>query len=303
MIETVAFLSYAHLDDAGSEPELSIFHDKLQSELRVHTGFPVHIFYDKKSISWGKRWADFIDHSLERVAFLIPILTPSYFQSAACKEEYVKFSQSEKSKGRRDLIRPIYYVKCRELVAGANSDPIVKDILSRQYKDWRNLRNKPADSTDVLLKYAELASEMADSFYEIIEASRLSDASKAKQLDKDIRAIDRLEHLLDREISYDSLVAYAVEFFPDLPVSREWTSALLEDIDVDRYKLIRDIDKEVKFASPEVSKYAAKRPDLFRYSTDYITKSLIFVDSNFRRTHSVAPETERAVIQAGITRY
>lgn len=49
-MEPVAFLSYAHLDDAGSMREVSLFHDSLQSELRFQTGLQVHIFLDKKTI-------------------------------------------------------------------------------------------------------------------------------------------------------------------------------------------------------------------------------------------------------------
>src|ERR1700736_1619596 len=113
-MEPVAFLSYAHLDDAAKE-EMTLFHKSLESELRVQTGLNVHIFFDKRDIKWGKRWASFIKHSLENPPFLIPILTPAYFQSRACREEYLKFADCEKKIGRNDLVLPLYYVKCREI--------------------------------------------------------------------------------------------------------------------------------------------------------------------------------------------
>jgi cobaltochelatase CobT len=183
-MEPVAFVSYAHLDDANSAKELSLFHDKLQSELRIQTGLPVHIFFDKKSIGWGKRWAEFIDHNLESAAFLIPILTPAFFQSRACRDEYMKFAQSEKATGRRDLILPIYFVKCLELDLKSGVDSLVDDILSRQYRGWRGLRHTSADSMELLREFAELAAAIADTFFEIQEASKLSPKLKAEQVDR-----------------------------------------------------------------------------------------------------------------------
>jgi hypothetical protein len=113
--QPVAFLSYAHLDDESALKELSVFHDRLQSELRIHIGLPVHIFFDRKSIGWGTRWSEFISKGLESAAFLIPILTPSFFQSPSCREEYKKFVETERRLGRRDLIRPVYYVTSVEV--------------------------------------------------------------------------------------------------------------------------------------------------------------------------------------------
>jgi hypothetical protein len=91
--------------------------------------------------------------------------------------------------------------------------------------------------------------------------------------------------------------------FPELPVSLPWTNALLSDIPRNRYKSIRDIDREVKHAKTKVDEYARKRPDLFQYGTDFVTKSLTFVDSQFRAVHSTSPETLKAASEAGITRY
>jgi len=302
-MKPVAFLSYVHLDDAGAAKELSLFHDKLQQELRIHTGLPVHIFFDKKSIGWGKRWAEFIDHSLENAAFLIPILTPAFFQSHSCKDEYTKFANSEKAIGRRDLILPIYYVKCREMTAKSGIDPVVDDILSRQYRDWTALRYKPLESVEILKEFAGLASAMAETFFEISEAAKLSTTSSADKVGKDLRTLDYQDQLLDREINYENLVSYTVEMFPQLPVSREWTREMLSDMSRDRYKHIRDVDREVKYAKTKLEEYAKKRPELFRFGTDYITKSLIFVDSDFRERHDISPETLKAAADAGITRY
>lgn len=299
----VAFLSYAHLDDCGAIGEISFFHDRLQNELRMQTGLPVHIFFDKKSIGWGKRWSEFINSGLEGAAFLIPILTPSFFRSDACRDEYKKFVEVEKRLGRRDLVLPIYYVKCREFEKGVASDHIVRDILSRQYRDWRENRHRNRDSMEILRGFADLAASISDVFFEIEETASLDADKKNEKLQGAYRRQGYFNELLDREISYESLVTYFVETWPKMPVSPEWTRELLSDINRERYKTLRDIDIEVKYAKDKVLAYAKTRPDLFAYSTDFVTKSLIFSDSEFRRNHSASPDTLAAARSADIAHH
>ncbi len=301
--QPVAFLSYAHLDDMGASREVTLFHDRLQSELSIHTGRIVHIFFDKKFIGWGKRWAEFVDNSLDKAAFLEPILTPSFFQSHACREEYLKFANSEETIGRRDLILPIYYVKCLEMSYPTGKDQIVDDILSRPYRDWRGLRHKPVDSHDLLKEFADLASIMADAFFEIQDLLSKDKGDIPNIIEGGRSSSGYFDQLLDQTISYESLVAYAVEIHPDLPVSRAWTRQLLFDIDINRYETIRDIDRKVRFAKSKVDDYARENPRVFGSSTDFITKSLIFVDSGFRQAHSVGPDTMAVASKANITRY
>jgi uncharacterized protein YegL len=110
------------------------------------------------------------------------------------------------------------------------------------------------------------------------------------------------EHILNDEISHNSIALYTARKFPNMPVSTTWTNRLLQDIDRDRYKSIRDIDREVDYAFPYVQRYASERPEFFEYGTDWITKSLIFSDKKFREKHSVSAPTMEAAIKAGISR-
>lgn len=302
-MDPVAFLSYAHLDNSGSTRELSLFHDTLMYELSVHIGRNVQVFFDRKSIGWGKRWKEFIDHSIEKTAFLVPILTPAYFNSKACREEYGRFQAVEESIGRRDLILPVYYVKSIPMGATSDADPFVNDILARQYRDWRHLRHQPSDSLEVLRTIAEMASVMADTYTEILELTRKSSDQAAAIIHESRDEESNFSRLLGRPIEYETIIAYCVELHPTLPVSRSWTRVLLDDIPRVRYKTIRDIDQAVRISRASVDGYAKDRPDLFKYSTDYVTKALIFTDEDFRNVHSVSPETLEAARKANVTRF
>jgi hypothetical protein len=302
-MKPVAFLSYAHLDDQNVLQELSFFHDRLQCELSMHIGSPVHIFFDKKSIGWGKRWAEFIHRGLETAAFLIPILTPAFFESKQCREEYLIFSSTEKKLGRRDLVLPIYYVKSFEMEKKRDSDEVVKDILERQFRDWRTLRHRQKDDSELLRTFAELASTISDVYFEIVQLASLNQPDRAKKLRVAVQTVSFITQILERRIDYDSIIAYSVEMWPHLPVSPRWTRELLNDLNRDRYVIIRDIDQEVKYAAEKVAEYANEHPETFQNSTDFITKTLIFVDSEFRGKHNISELTRNAALRAGITRY
>jgi hypothetical protein len=110
------------------------------------------------------------------------------------------------------------------------------------------------------------------------------------------------DFILSAPISYESILAYTNYKFPGLGISAEWNNSLLRDIDPRRYKTIRDIDREVEYAREEVQSYAKENPEAFNSETDWITKSLIFVDANFREVHSIAPETRKAALRARIAR-
>ena len=205
--------------------------------------------------------------------------------------------------GRHDLILPLYYVTAREMSGKGAKDAVVDDILSRKYYDWRKLRHKPTDSAEVLQEFAGLAATMAETYFEMADLISVDPKLTSLSIEKSKETVKYVDSLLDREIDNESMIAYSVGKFPQLPVSPEWTRELLKDIDRSRYRMIRDIDKEFNYAKTKVEEYAKVHPELFKYSTDYITKTLIFVDSKFRRARAVSPLSITAALKAGLTRY
>ena len=76
----------------------------------TQTGQEFTIFQDR-DIQWGQNWKRRIEKSLdEEVTFLIPIITPSFFKSKACRDELGRFLERERRLNRDDLILPVYYV-------------------------------------------------------------------------------------------------------------------------------------------------------------------------------------------------
>lgn len=87
----VAFMSYVHLDDQHEGGQLTGLCERLSAEVRIQTGEEFQIFQDRKDIQWGQNWKNIIGSSIREVTFLIPIITPSYFKSAACRDELQTF--------------------------------------------------------------------------------------------------------------------------------------------------------------------------------------------------------------------
>ncbi len=161
---SVAFLSYVRLDDHHEDGLITELCNRLSGEIRLQTGSEFIIFQDRKDIAWGQQWQERIDESLDAVTFLIPIVTPSFFKSEACRSELDRFLDREKQLKRNDLILPVYYVECPVLNKDAkrDADPLAQVIAARQRIDWRELRFEPLTSLKAKKMIAEMAKQVAD---------------------------------------------------------------------------------------------------------------------------------------------
>jgi len=159
----------------------------------MHTGKPFSIFQDRNDLEWGENWRDRIEGSLGEVTFLIPVVTPSYFNSPACRREFELFLEREVALGSSQLILPIYYLSSDPIEDPDNKDAIGAKLRSRQYSDWRPLRFVSLDSAEVASQLSELARDVKRRTVELTEILKASTASK-----KDYTDTDRAEFLFRR---------------------------------------------------------------------------------------------------------
>ncbi|MBR0956901.1 right-handed parallel beta-helix repeat-containing protein [Bradyrhizobium japonicum] len=163
MVQTFAgFMSYVRLDDQHENGRLSELCARLSGEVRMQLGEKFPIFQDRNDISWGQQWKERIEDALDATTFLIPIITPAFFKSTACRAEVERFFEREEHLGRADLILPIYYVSCPILnnEGSRETDAIARAISARQYADWRELRFEPFTSPSVGKTVATLAGQI-----------------------------------------------------------------------------------------------------------------------------------------------
>jgi hypothetical protein len=156
--DPIAFLSYVRDDDTHDLGRISDLRTRLEGEVRMQTGRPFPIFQDRNDIIWGEQWRERIKGTIDSISFLIPIMTPSYFRSHMCREEFEAFQIRERALGLPRLILPIYYVSSDEMDDAANHpDEMATVLRERNWSDWRELRFPALDRPIIREQIAALA--------------------------------------------------------------------------------------------------------------------------------------------------
>jgi ERCC4-type nuclease len=261
-----AFMSYVQSDDKYGR--LTEFRERLGDEVRVQIGEEFLIFQDRKDILWGQNWKKRIEESLDEVTFLIPIITPSFFNSPACSDELQRFLEREKELGRNDLVLPIYYVDCpllndEEKRAG---DKLAQAIADHQYADWRDLRFEPFTSPQVGRTLERLAIQIRDALERVQAESSDKDRGGSSRED-----LDR-EDLEGGDSGQASLVVYI-----DHKEIRSDVSQIIEDagievvmrtLEIGNYLLSDRVCVERKTTSDFISSLISGRRELFGQISD-----------------------------------
>ena len=161
--QPIAFMSYAH-DDDKPDGRLTWFCERLSNEVHTYTGKEFPIFQDKNDIRWGQAWQERIAESIDGVTFFIPIISPRFLASQACRGEVERFRDREQVLRRTDLILPVYYVDCPLLNEERRrvNDDLAQLIYDHQFADWRELRFEPLESPKLSKELARLAIQIRD---------------------------------------------------------------------------------------------------------------------------------------------
>ncbi len=130
--------------------------------------------------------------------------------------------------------------------------------------------------------------EIAQGIFDSVKEKRAAYVSEIQQKEKDPLAF------LAQPLDFDTVIAYTRWRFPDRDASERLTQILLKDIDLNDYPSLRQLDAAVDRARAAVEAYKQETPDWFKTGTDFITKSLGFVDPKFRANHGFAARTRAA---------
>jgi hypothetical protein len=156
-----AFFSYTRFDNEHARDKLSHLRKRLEDELRGQLGSPFEIFQDVVDLAVGVDFQQRIASSINEAIFFIPVVTPSYFESKACIEELQAFRAREYSLLYEELIVPVYWININ-----LPDNDLASELLTRNYADFRKIRQKPADSTDMDEKIELLATGVIQRLHE-----------------------------------------------------------------------------------------------------------------------------------------
>ncbi len=160
--DIVGFWSYVHADDDGDGGRILTLAERLKEQFRMVTSEPLTLFKDT-DIGWGEEWATRINNAIAGTTFLIPIITPSYFKSRACRDELMRFTREADRLGLQQLVRAIYWVTVPELENEPKESPdeAVRIIGRYQWRDLRDARLEDEGSSVFRKAVSVLATELA----------------------------------------------------------------------------------------------------------------------------------------------
>ena len=127
---------------------------------------------------------------------------------------------------------------------------------------------------------------------EVVDESFEDILETRERIAKDLKQAPAL--LYKSDINDDSLTAFCEKRYPDLEINPHWLDFIIENVHAGKtIKTIGDIARALDRATAKIEAYRDQRPDLFKYSTDYVTKALGWTDPDFRNRHPFSEATRQ----------
>lgn len=130
------FWSYARGDDDHLDKMLSELRQAIAGEVSMLMGEDVSIFQDIYDLRTGDQWAEKLRAELNAASFLIPVLTPRFFNRPWCREEVLTYLRLSKEAVLEPRIFPIRFVEWDD----DESCEVRAAVQPFQYKDFSNWR-------------------------------------------------------------------------------------------------------------------------------------------------------------------
>lgn len=184
----------------------------LRTQYKMRTAEELELFVDRESAKWGEEWEKLISDAIAGTTFFIPIITPSYFRSNACRQELLKFVRGADKTGLERLLMPVYWITVPALESeGVDSvDEAVGAVARHQWQDLRDVRLEDQVSSLYRKAVDGLAGDIAARASEV--ANSIDDLPGSDQL-----VADTLEEfdgddlgLLDRLVDGDEAMGIMI---------------------------------------------------------------------------------------------
>ncbi|MET9486710.1 TIR domain-containing protein [Nocardia sp. NPDC006630] len=200
-----AFWSYTRDDDECSDRHVTKLSKQISRAFKLINGNPLQVFIDRDSIEWGEEWKTRIDNSIHGATLFIPIITPSYLRSSACRYEFLTFWSKSRPSNLTQLVLPIVYADTDMNVD--SDDEIVSIISSLQCEFWHETRLEDESSSvykravhDLAVRIKQISDSM-ESIPEIVSTSDnpddsgTGDGSRVEDEDDEPGILERIAEL------------------------------------------------------------------------------------------------------------
>jgi flagellar biosynthesis GTPase FlhF len=192
----VGFFSYSRNDDEGDDGAITALANRIYRELRAQLGRNdqnFKLWRDKDALSAGEHWNEKLKEAVSESVFFIQMVSPSTLNSPFCRFEFESFVERERELGRNDLVFPILYISVPQLEeVREQTDGVISIAKERQYVDWRRIRHRNKDATEV----KETVEEFCKDIVRALRRQWLSPEER-KQIEAERRA--QVEYRLQME--------------------------------------------------------------------------------------------------------
>ena len=147
------FWSYARGDDEHLDGVFTSLRKRLEGEISMLLGYDVDIFQDTYDLRTGDRWAETLRDEITEAAFLIPVLTPRFFNRDWCREEALTYVTLAEEKGLEPLIFPIRFIEYDD-EAGCEVRAALEPFQYKDFSGWR-LESDPTKRTRLEYEFAQ----------------------------------------------------------------------------------------------------------------------------------------------------
>lgn len=227
------FFSYVQADDEADGGRIISLSKHLRAQFRIQTAEELSLFVDRDSLEWGSEWATRIDEAIAGTTFFIPVITPSYFKSQACRQELLKFTREATRLGLHQLLMPIYWVAVPDLEdEGPSSTDEAVTLVSRyQWQDFRGVRLEDEGSAVFRKAVSGLAVELAsravrvDTVQDVPEPADTTPLPAAPPGDED----DDEPGILEKLVTAEESMPQVTEILEGARRQIEQVSELVED--------------------------------------------------------------------------
>jgi len=174
------FISYSHTANIPKE-WVDKFIEGISDEYLLQTSEPLRIFKDT-ILKHGERWERRIFDALKSSKCLLAIMSPAYFKSTFCRQEWEFFCKEEIERGIDELIIPVYYIEYKpfEDVNEREKNEWLENLYSRQYFDLREYRHKGTKIFKTNPSVKEKIGELVQSIQNSLIKVSASDESSLK---------------------------------------------------------------------------------------------------------------------------
>jgi hypothetical protein len=273
----------------------------------------LNVFMSKHDIESGARWATELARELDATNFGVLCLTKESLSSAWLQFEAGALVKHADGRACGFLIGALNVADVTGPLAQFQHRRFERDEMLHLLKDINAKVETPLAPENLAAVVAKWWPDIEEEYKAALSSAQDQPPQsvrperdlleelvlRVRALEVPMQSVARSEEpsagdVLTRPITYDSLGWYTLWKFPGRPVSEKIQRLVLRDLDHRKYPTIEHLDRVIDLAKPAVERYASENPDWFQYGTDFITKSLGFVDLDFRARHGFAARTLQA---------